>query len=110
MSQATRPLSRSTVTSSEAGKSQAVAAATATAGASLMRRRVSVRCGSRHVLQSMRAHTAALKSVAAASAIWMHAITTKSRDDGFASSSSLTSLEDRYIFKEYLFTRMYLYL
>lgn len=42
----------------------------AVAGASLTRLRVSERVGSRHVLlQSMRAHTAALSSVAVARAI-----------------------------------------
>lgn len=58
-----------------------------------MRRRVSERWGSRHVLQSMRAHTAALNKVAADSAICTQAMTTKSRDDGLESSSTGIALE-----------------
>ncbi|GBP18315.1 hypothetical protein EVAR_9161_1 [Eumeta japonica] len=49
---------------------------------------------SRHeaTTQSMRAHTAALSRVAAASAICIHAITTRSRGDGNESSSNAPSL------------------
>lgn len=95
INQATRPpLSRSTVTSGGGtGAAVATAAAVTIAGASLTRRRVSERCGSRHLLQSMRAQIAALRSVAAARAIWTHAITIKSRVDGFVSSSMRMSLE-----------------
>lgn len=96
ISQATRPpFSRSTVTSSGGGTgvAEATAAAVTIAGASLTRRRVSERCGSRHLLQSMRAQIAALKSVAAARAICTHAITIKSRVDGLVSSSMCMSLE-----------------
>ncbi|CAG5052731.1 unnamed protein product [Parnassius apollo] len=60
-------------------------------GASLTRRRVSG--GSRHAPQSIRAHTAALRSVMAARAICTQAITTKSREDGLESSSSNPSLK-----------------
>lgn len=96
ISQATRPpLSRSTAVSSGGGTgaAEATAAAVTIAGASLTRRRVSERCGSRHLLQSIRAQTAALRSVAAARAICTHAITIKSRVDGFVSSSMWMSLE-----------------
>lgn len=67
------------------GVAEAVAAAST--GASLTRRRVSARAGSRHVPQSMRVQTMALTRVAAARATWTHAITTRSRDDGLESSS-----------------------
>lgn len=88
MSQATRPpFSRSTVTLDGVTVSSAGAEAVASAGASLTRRRVSVRTGSRHMVQSIRAHTAALRSVAAARAICTQAITTRSRDEGLESSS-----------------------
>lgn len=50
------------------------------------RRRASARGGSRHP-QSIRAHTAALRSVAQARAICTHAMTTRSRGDGRDSSS-----------------------
>lgn len=70
---------------------EAVAGST---GASLTRRLVSVRCGSRHVPQSIRAQIAALRSVAAASAICTQAITTKSRGDGVVSSSAGPSLKE----------------
>lgn len=45
------------------------------------------RAGGSRQARSMRAHTAALRSVAAASAIWTHAMTTRSRGDGRDSSS-----------------------
>lgn len=64
ISQATRPPFSRCPSSSDMLASGADAQAVA--GASLTRRRVSVRVGSRHALQSMRAHTAALRSVATA--------------------------------------------
>lgn len=91
ISQATRLPSLSTITSS--GAITVSATAVAGTGASLTLRRVSVRCGSRHVPQSMRAQIAALSRVAAARAICTQAITTKSRDDGIVSSSLGPSLK-----------------
>lgn len=91
INQATRLPSLSTTTSS-GGDTLGSAAAGATPGASLTRCRVNERCGSRHVLQSIRAHIAALSNVATASVIWTQAITIKSRDEGIVSSSTGPSL------------------